>query len=68
MAVRLTIKVSVGTYESLKTLADREGTPMTEIVKRAVALYRVVDEEVTAKGQQLKMVDKNNRETMLAIV
>lgn len=66
MAVRLTVKVSDSTYETLSELAKRDETTMTDIIRRSVAVYRYVD-EASREGDRVVVRDKHDKETLIAL-
>ncbi len=45
MAVRLSVKVSDATYETLQDLAKRDEISMTDVLRRALWVYKVLDKE-----------------------
>ncbi|MGL5829447.1 MAG: ribbon-helix-helix protein, CopG family [Angustibacter sp.] len=51
MAVRLSVNINDETEAALKELAAKKGTTVTEIVRRAVSVYKFVDEQ-TGDGQK----------------
>lgn len=67
MTTRLSVNINDETAQALKELATRRGTSVTEIVRRAVAVYKFVEDEV-GQGKTLQLVDKNDRVTTVAMV
>lgn len=53
---KLTVNLSSEVVDVLKALAKREGTTMTEVLKRAIAVEKFLTEE-EAKGNQLYLSD-----------
>lgn len=68
MTTRLSVNINDETAAALKDLADRRDTSVTEIVRRAVAVYKFVEDEVGQKGKTLQLVDENDRVTTVAMV
>lgn len=60
MAVRLSVNINDETEQALKELAERRGTTVTEIVRRAVSVYKFVEDEVGRDGKALQIVDRQN--------
>jgi hypothetical protein len=57
MAVRLNVNINDETEAALKEMALKRGTTVTEIVRRAVSVYKYVDEEVLDEGKTMQFVD-----------
>ena len=53
---KLTVNLSAEVVDVLKTLAKRDNTTMTEVLKRAIAVQKFITEE-EAKGNQLFLAD-----------
>lgn len=68
MATRLSVNVNDETADALKQLAKENGTSVTEIVRRAVSVYKFVEDEVGHKGKTLQLVDDKDRVTTVAMV
>ena len=67
MAVRLNININDETETALRELAETKETSVTDIVRRAVAVYKFIEDE-TGRGQVLQLVDRANKEvTTLAM-
>lgn len=60
MAVRLNINLSDESAAVLKELAERNGITITEAVRRSVAMYKFIDEEIRVKKRRLQTVDEAN--------
>lgn len=56
MSTRLSVNVNDETASALRELADRRDVSITDIVRRAVAVYKFVEDE-TSEGKQLQLVD-----------
>lgn len=63
MTVRLSVNVNDETAEALRALAEKRGTTVTEIIRRAVSVYKFVEDEVGDKGKTLQLVDNERSET-----
>lgn len=68
MATRLSVNINDETAEALRELADRKGTSVTEIVRRAVSVYKFVEDEVGTNGKQLQLVGRNDQVTQVAMI
>lgn len=66
MTVRLSVNINDETEQALKELAERRGTTVTEIVRRAVSVYKFVEDEVGRNGKALQLVDREN-ETVTSV-
>jgi predicted transcriptional regulator len=66
MATRLNINVSDETAQLLKEMAERGETSVTEIVRRAVGVYKYV-EDGARQGKDIQIVGPNDV-TTIAIV
>jgi len=64
---RLSINISEDTALALKTLANEHETSVTDIVRRAVAVYDYIETQ-TKDDKRLQLVDKNNHVTTVALV
>lgn len=51
--VRLEINLNVETADALKQLAVSQGVPLTEVVRRAISLYKFLEEE-RAQGRRIQ--------------
>lgn len=56
--VRLSINLSIETAETLKALVDRKGVTITEGIRRAIAVWRFVEDE-TSRGNQIAVIEKD---------
>ena len=55
MTVRLSVNINEETEEALRELAKRRQTTVTEIVRRAVGVYKYVDDEVIEPKKVLQI-------------
>lgn len=65
--VRLNVNMNRETANALKELKNQEGLSLTETVRRAIAVYKYVYDEVK-KGRVVQTMDKdgkNRREIVL---
>ena len=59
MSVRLSVNISDETEAALKELAGRKDVTVTEIVRRAVSIYKFVEDEVVETDSQLVIENKD---------
>ena len=59
MATRLSININDDTAKALRDVAEREDTSVTEIVRRAVSVYKFFYDEDQA-GKEIQLVDARN--------
>ncbi|MCF3172547.1 CopG family transcriptional regulator [Streptomyces sioyaensis] len=62
---RLSVNINDDTAEALKRLKSAKGISITEAVRRAVALYDLVDRETGDTGKLQIVDDGNVREILL---
>lgn len=58
--VRLNVNLNNETAEALKALADERGISVTEAVRRAISVYKYIEDEVSA-GHKVQIADKVNK-------
>ena len=68
MTVRLSVNLPDEAAAVLKDLADRREISLTEAVRRAIAIYKYVDDEVVTAGKQLQVVDDSDNVTSVALI
>lgn len=56
MVTKLNVNINDETAAALKDLAERRQTTVTEIVRRAVSVYKFIEDEVTDGDARLKIV------------
>ncbi|WP_195849367.1 ribbon-helix-helix protein, CopG family [Arthrobacter sp. AQ5-05] len=56
--VRLNVNMNEKTAKELREVAESEGLSITEVVRRAIALYRYVRSE-TKRGRVISIMDKD---------
>lgn len=64
---RLSVNIALDVADALRSLAKRRGITVTDGVRRAIAIWKLV-EDASAKGQQVQIVDPatgNVRELVL---
>lgn len=61
MATRLSVNINDETARALRELAEQDETTVTEIVRRAVSVYRFFD-EARDKGQTIQLVDPKSHD------
>lgn len=62
MSTRLSVNINDETAEALKSLAERKGTTVTEIVRRMAAVYKFVDDETSEGKKTFQLVDPVTKE------
>jgi hypothetical protein len=68
MTTRLNVNINDETAAALRELADRRQTTVTEIVRRAVSVYKFVEDEVVDGNKTLKLVSKEGQETIVSVL
>jgi hypothetical protein len=69
VATRLNINVNDETATALQELAAKRGTTLTEVVRRAVSVYKFVEDEVVDGNKTLELKDRQSGErTTLAVL
>ena len=68
MTTRLNININDETEAALKELAKRRETTVTEIVRRAVSVYKFIEDEVVDGNKTLKLVSREGQETIMTMV
>jgi hypothetical protein len=56
--VRLSINLSAETADSFKALLERKGLSITEGIRRAITVWRFLEDE-TAKGNQIAVIEQD---------
>ena len=57
MTVRLSVNVNDETQHALEDLAERKNTTVTEIVRRAVSVYKFIGPMIEKPGVIIRLVD-----------
>lgn len=57
---RLNINISLETAEALRELAAAENTSITNVVRRAVSVYKFLDEQMSGSGKELQIHDRRH--------
>jgi len=65
--VRLNVNINAETAEALKALAEAKGISVTEAIRRAISVYKFVEDEVQIgrKVRTMDTSDNNVRELVL---
>lgn len=63
MTTRLSVNVNDETARAVKELAAQQETSATDIVRKAIAVYRFIEDE-TAAGKELRMVGEHETTTV----
>jgi len=58
---RLTVQFPEKTDEILSELAAKDSVSKTEIIRRALSLYRFLDSEAREKGNKVAIADNNDK-------
>jgi predicted transcriptional regulator len=66
MAARLNVNVNDETAQALREIADRRDLSVTEVVRRAVSVYKFVEDEVFENGKTLQLIDPE-KETVTSV-
>ena len=61
MKKRLTLSISGEAEKEIKVLADKKNISSTEVIKRALALYFVVDKELSKLNNGKIAITDNNK-------
>lgn len=57
--VRLSINLSADTADSFRALIERKGLTITEGIRRAIIVWKFVEDE-TARGNQIAVIEQDN--------
>ena len=68
MTTRLNVNINDETAAALKGLAERRQTTVTEIVRRAVSVYKFVEDEVVDGDRTLKLVGRGGESTVSMVI
>lgn len=67
MSQRLSVNINDETAQALKEMAARRQTTVTEIIRRAVSMYKFVEDEVTENGKSLQLASPDEVTTILMV-
>lgn len=67
MTTRLNVNVNDATAAALRDLAAEEGTTVTEIVRRAVSVYKFFD-DARDQNKTIQLVDEDEGVTTIQMV
>lgn len=68
MTTRLQINITDDTAAELRGIAKKRGCSVTEIIRRSIAVYKFVEDEVVEGGRTLRLVDSDGRESIVTIL
>lgn len=68
MTARLNININDETAAALKDLAERRQITATEVVRRAVSVYKFVEDEVVDGDKTLKLVSDGAPDQIVSVV
>lgn len=54
--VRLNVNLNAATADALKRLSDEQGVSLTEVVRRAISVYKFIDDE-RRSGHRIQTTD-----------
>jgi hypothetical protein len=58
--VRLNVNLNTETADALRELADERGISVTEAVRRAISLYKYIEDE-THDGRRIQVADRTGK-------
>ena len=64
MTTRLNVNINDETAAALQELASRRQTTVTEVVRRAVSIYKFIEDEVMDGDKKLKLVGPDGEITL----
>lgn len=67
MATRLNVNINDDTARALRDLAEEESTSVTEIVRRAVSVYKFFD-DARDEGKTIQLIDQDSNVTSVQLV
>lgn len=67
MATRLNVNINDETAQALRNLAQHDGVSVTEVVRRAVSVYKFF-EEAAGEGKTIQLVDRDEKVTAVQMV
>ncbi len=65
--VRLNVNLNQETADALKEIADDAGISLTEAVRRAISVYKFVDDEIES-GNRVQTVNPNGEVRQLVLM
>lgn len=65
--VRLNVNLNQETADALKEIADEAGISLTEAVRRAISVYKFVDDEIES-GNRVQTVNPNGEVRQLVLM
>lgn len=68
MTTRLSVNINDETAAALKAMAANRQTTVTEIIRRAVSVYKFIEDEVVDGNKTLKLVESEGRETIITVL
>lgn len=67
MATRLSVNINDETAAALRELADQDGVTVTEVVRRAVSVYKFFV-DARAEGETIQLVSADEKTTLVQLV
>lgn len=69
MSTRLNININDETATALRELAKERGTSVTDVVRRAVSVYKFVEDQLADESKELQFHDRTTDQvTKVALV
>lgn len=68
MATRLSVNINDETTAALQELAQRRDTSVTEVVRRAVAVYKFLEDQVAGEDKSLRLVDAGDNAMSVQLI
>lgn len=66
MSTRLSVNISNDTARTLRELAEKNETSVTDIIRRAVSVYKLVEDNAD-DGKTLQLVDTANPKDVVTL-
>jgi hypothetical protein len=66
-SVRLSVNLSVESAETLKALIRRKGLTITEGIRRAIVVWKFVEDE-SSKGNQIAVIEPDGSKTTVVLL
>lgn len=67
MTTRLSVNINDETADALRQLAEEDGTTITEVVRRAVSVYKFFDDAKDA-GKTIQLIDRDEKVTAVQML
>lgn len=67
MATRLSVNINDETAAALRELAEKDGITVTEVIRRAVSVYKFFV-DARAEGETIQLVSADEKTTLVQLV